>query len=420
MGIYLTDREKINNKFNTMQNCHLCEKNKLMPLLKLGKHPIAHHLLTSSSQDEYVHDVNVVFCENCGLIQLTDTIPSDKLYSDYHSLSSWKWNPHIPRLIGLIENLPNLNKTSRILEVGCNDGSFLKVLSEKGYKNLLGIEPARDAQSAARQKGFNVIGSYFNKKTAEEYVASYGNCDILVVRQVLEHITNLKDFGESMQIVLKEGAYVLIEVPDFELSLNAPDYSAIWEEHTNYFTSETLARFLEGICIHLIVCETAIFSGRILIALGKYTRKGYLSKSNGYFNKLRTKAFNYSRNWPIFCKKFINYLSEQKNKMAKIAVYGAGNRACSLINFTQAGHYIDFIFDDQPEKQGKYMPGSRIPILPGNKLDKSGVKLCLLAVNAENEEKVIKSHQQYQKNGGIFASMHPPSKMLLSIWKELK
>ena len=402
-----------------MDSCHLCGRHELLPLLDFGEHPIAHRFLTDPLQEEYVHPVIVCFCECCGLIQLRDPIPPDKLYTEYNWLSSWKWNPHVPRLIWLIEQLPVQPKTSRIVEVGSNDGSFLNLLRERGHLNVLGIEPAKDAQEVAKQKGVEAIEAYFTQEIADKLVTTYGRCDLLVARQVLEHITALEDFRKAMRMLLRPGGYVLIEVPNFGFSLAAPDYSAIWEEHVNYFTLETLSRFLAEIGIRVIHSEMAIFSGEALIVVGQHIETSLSLPPRDYLKELRAKALAYRDHWPMFREAFIRYLYKHQKSGGKVAVYGAGCRACSLINFAGLGPYFEFCLDNQPEKQGKYMPGSHLPVLSGEALEKHSVDLCLLAVNAENEEKVMARHGTYQEKGGRFASVNPPSDRLLPFWSHI-
>lgn len=401
-----------------MNICRICKNKELLTLLDMGKQPIAHRFLNSACQDEDRYSVTLCFCEKCGHIQLIDPVPADLLYTNYVCLSSWKYQPHIPRLIELIEEKTNCNKDSNILEVGSNDGRFLKDLNARGYKKLIGIEPACDAQQAAGEAKVATIPTYFNVESAKKYAASYGKCDLFISRQMLEHINDLKEFSSAMQEVLSPGAFVIFEVPDFSLNLDFLDYT-LWEEHVNYFTIETLQRFLENCGIQLIHNETFIFSGTALIALGKYNGRCLKSCDYPYLNKLREKVVKYSKHWPIFRESFIQYLRSSKKNGRKIASYGAGARSCSFINYLGLSAYIDFVLDDQPEKQGKFMPGSKLPILPGNTLEEQPVDLCLLGVNAECEDKVIAKHSDFVKRGGTFVSILPPSKYLPDFWKEL-
>ncbi len=395
--------------------CHMCRGSQLMPLINFGAHPIAHHFVTDPSQPEYVHPVNLSLCEECGLLQLVDPIPPEMVYTDYVCLSSWKHQPHIPRLLQMVEQLPGLTKTSRIIEVGSNDGRFLQALRERGFQNVLGIEPAQDALKAARQVGVDTIGAYFTRATAEDIVARYGKFDLFIARQVLEHVTDLVDFRDAMSLVLAKGGFVLIEVPNAALNLTVPDYS-LWEEHVNYFTLDTLLAFLAQGGIRDTHSETVLFSGEALIVVGKHSSSP-LATPASYLNEIRAQAIAYRDQWPEFRERFIDYLRKCKEAGGRVAVYGAGARCCSLINFINIGPYIEFVVDDQPEKQGRYMPGSHIPIVPADELERRSISLCLLAVNTESEDKVLAKHPAFQRNQQSILSILPPSNRLLPIWK---
>jgi len=397
----------------------LCRGRTVETLIHFGEHPIAHHFLTAPSDAEYVHPLVLGFCGRCGLTQLTDPIPPEKFYTDYNWLSSWKWNPHVPRLVELIGRLAGMGKESRILEVGSNDGSFLEVLKKEGYHHAIGMEPAQDAVEAAKRRGVETIRAYFDRGAAQELVASFGQCDLFIARQVLEHVTDLQEFAAAMRVMLRPGGHVFIEVPNFGFSQVAPDYSAIWEEHVNQFTLETLSRFFDSAGIQMAHHETALFSGEILIAFGRYHGGAGSPQFSGPSSELRSKALAYRDRWPGFRQELIRFLEEERKAGKKAAIYGAGCRACCLINYTGVASYLEFAVDDQPQKQGKYMPGSGLPVLSSDALREGSVNLCLLAVNAENEEKVVGKHQAYLEQGGEFVSVHPPSGRLPPFWTPL-
>lgn len=400
-----------------MDKCRLCGDNQMDVLLQFGEHPIAHRFLDRPDQDEYTHHVTLCFCQKCGLTQLNDPIPADLLYANYICLSSWKHQPHIPYLVQLIEEKTTVKKPANILEVGSNDGRFLRFLKDKGYRRLIGIEPACDAQTAAAEIGVKTIPAYFNKQSAENFLTAYGKCDLFISRQMLEHINDLKGFGRDMRSVLSPGAFVLFEVPDFSANFDILDY-ALWEEHINYFTIETLSRFLADAGIKVIHSESIIFSGNSLVVLGEYVGKK-LAFADTYLDGLKKKAQRYRNIWPDFRDSLVDFLRSHKEKGGKIAIYGAGARLCSLVNYCNLRPYVEFIVDDQPEKQGKYMPGSRLSILPSSALRENSIDLCLLAVNSECEERVIGKHPDFLERGGVFFSLLPPSERLPDFWKKI-
>jgi 2-polyprenyl-3-methyl-5-hydroxy-6-metoxy-1,4-benzoquinol methylase len=351
-------------------------------------------------------------CEGCALIQLIEPVPPELLYSDYVTLSSWKHQPHLPRLIELLAER-ELAPTASILEVGSNDGGFLTALKDAGYGSALGVEPAQDAREAADRIGVSTIGEYFEVALANHLVAQHGAFDLLVARQVLEHIEPLDEFSAAMAASLKLGSLVLVEVPNFDFALEARDYSAIWEEHVNCFTIDTLARCLASAGVRVLHSETALFSGEILIVLGEYVGVGQVPTDDDHMPASLHAGAAYAADWPATRARLTEYLAEQAADCGAVAVYGGGCRACSLINYAGIAPHIRLVVDDQPEKQGRFMPGSRLPIEPSEALLEEEVSLCLLAVNAENEEKVIEKHKRFIEAGGRFASLHPPSERLL-------
>jgi hypothetical protein len=177
--------------------------------------------------------------------------------------------------------------------------------------------------------------------------------------------------------------------------------------------------FLSEAGIYVLHSENILFSGESLVITGQYAETARVTQSLEYLDGLRAQVLSYCKRWPLFRKALVEFLSNYQQNGGKVAIYGAGARICSLINFTGIGSYIECIVDDQLEKQGKYMPGSRLPILPSEALEQQNITLCLLAVNTENEEKVIAKHSAWQQRGGKFFSVYPPSDKLLPIWHKL-
>ena len=395
-----------------MPNCRLCGAPRLRELIDLGEHPIAHKFLKDPAEDEYTHPVLLHVCEECALVQLVDPVPPEMLYTDYVTLSSWKPQPHVPRLIEMLGAQSRLDAGSSVLEVGSNDGGFLKALSDAGYHDLLGVEPANDAREAAQRLGVETLPDYFDQELGRKLVEQHGPYDLFVARQVLEHIERLDEFAAAMRTVMAPGALVLVEVPNFSFALDTHDYSAIWEEHVNYFTPETFERFLAKAGVRVLHNETFLFSGEIQIVLGEFVGDDPVDVSYDV-DAACERADEFARDWEPTKERITSFLADHSAAGGKIAVYGGGCRSCSFINYAGLGPHIDAIVDDQPEKQGLYMPGSRLPILPSSELLGDGIDLCLLAVNAENEEKVIARNEEFAARGGRFASLHPPSDRLL-------
>jgi SAM-dependent methyltransferase len=400
-----------------MPSCHLCGSPKLSSLIDFGRHPISKHYLNKKTDDKPAWSVKLFFCESCGLSQLIDSCPPEFLYDDYVTLSSWKPQPHVKHEIEILKKYSKLDTAANIVEIGCNDAMFLAELAEAGFKNLIGIEPSADAYALAVSKGFEVVKDFLSPVLSEALVKKRGKFDLIISRQNLEHISDLQGVTKSIDILLKPNGFVLIELPNYECNLRCQDYS-LWEEHVNYFTTDTLRYFLSLSNIKIVHDEVFLFSGEGIFVIGQ--KMEGVKPSLDYLPELRRQNLAYASHWPEFRSQITGYLQAEKKKGRKIAVYGAGARAFCLINFAGLAPFIDVILDDQAEKQNKFMPGGRLPVVSSDILYSQKIDICLLAVNTENEEKVIDRHSKWAELGGQFWSVFPPSDRLLQIWSSGK
>ena len=394
--------------------CRACGSHRLDTVIDFGPQPIVHHYLKYQEQTYSLFPLTLESCDNCGFMQIKNPIDPDILYVDYFTISSWKYQPHMGRFIQLILEKTKIPLNASILEIGCNDGTFLEVLKDAGFKNLLGIEPTADASRLAMAKGLDVLKGFLCPDVADSLVENHGKFDLVIIRAVLEHLADLDGFRLSIQSLLKPGGYIALDVPDSWFNLSEPDYT-LWEEHVNYFTLKSLGRYLSSCGIQIIHDETIIFSGRMLTAIGRYTGN-VLNSSPNNIDKLSSAIIRYRELWPVFRKSLREYLFDLKEQGHRIAVYGAGARSCTFVNFNEIGSLIEFFVDDQEEKQGLWVPGCKLSIRPSHSLYEERITFCLLGVNTENESKVMEKHKAWIKNGGIFRSILPPSDMLLDSW----
>jgi len=404
----------ISNKKVRDMKCNLCGSEDLRLLIDFGSHPIAKHYLDTPGKEVDVYPVRLYFCEQCGLTQLQGAAPADVVYDNYVTLSSWKNQPHCQHEVDLLERVTGVSKAAKVIEVGSNDGSFLKVLEENGFTDLLGVEPAGDAYRVAVEQGIHTINQYLNKESAYELAETYGKFDLLVTRQNLEHIQDLGDYAECISMLVRSGGWALVEVPNYGCNLKNNDYS-LWEEHVNYFTVDTLRTFLRLAGLEVKYEEIFLFSGEGIFILaekvGKVERPRY-----DYVNDLGSLNQAYADQFLGFREKIREYLVGQRALGAKVAVYGAGARVICLVNFLGLGEYVDAFVDDQPEKQEKYVPGCKKPIMNSSALREMDIDICLLGVNTENEQKAMGRHAKWVHEGGEFYSVLPPSDMLLPVW----
>lgn len=391
--------------------CNACSGTDFEEVLNLGDTPIAHRFLQDSSPDiEYTHLLAISLCRNCGLIQILNPIKPEELYRDYNfCFSDWKPQPHMIEEIDLISK--RIQKDNLVLEIGCNDGTFLGEMKKRGFSKLIGVEPNRVCFQRATEKGISVYNDFFDADLAKNIIADHGKVHFIVIRQVMEHIEDLYALMGSFRELLHLECWLLIEVPDFECALSFGDSSALWEEHINYFTEPTLTGLVEKNGFSVKHVDRFPFSGGALMVLAQH-QQGDRKSVDQEIDRIKALAMEYSGKVDKLKSRLVETLERHRSNNAKNILYGAGCRSNTLINGLKLGHFFDYIVDDQPEKQSLFMPGCRLKISSSEGLnDLTGG--CFLSVNHENEEKVMGKHKKYLKNGGSFYSLHSPSPLLV-------
>ena len=368
-------------------NCKCCGSDKLQVLIDLGIHPVAHNLLVDKNQEDAVrHPLCLHYCKDCGFIQINDPISPELLYKKYNfCFSGWKNQPHISAEIELLKRHVK-NKEIRILEIGCNDGVFMKPLEEVGFNHIVGIEPNPYASKEAETAGFEILNVMFDKIAAIQLKEQYGHFDMVVLRQVLEHIPDLEDFFEALDLVLNGERLLFIEVPDFSNALQFGDCSTIWEEHPNYFTYQILEYLLNRKGYEIEEKMFFDFSGGAMSVLARKSDSILMYKPD--YDRQQYDVF--AKNVQKYAVKLRMALKKVREDGKKVFLYGTGARACTLVNGLGLGSEIDYAIDDQQEKQGYFMPGCRLQIISLDKALELSGGIFLLAVNHENESTVTK------------------------------
>ncbi|NBP59357.1 class I SAM-dependent methyltransferase, partial [bacterium] len=220
---------------NQQDACHFCTSVVTFDLY-LGQRPIVNNLAEDSGERD-MFDLYMGQCRNCALVNVYHNLDPNIFYSDYSTPSHWKFEPHLENLVARITK--NYSMESRILDIGCNDGRFLKYLANNGFQNLIGVEPGKNVANLAQKHNFVIYNNYFDSVFVQQLNKWEKKFDIVVSRQVLEHIKNIKEFLLNISLVIKPGGVLILEVPDSDLNWEHLDYG-IWEEHFNYFNRQSL------------------------------------------------------------------------------------------------------------------------------------------------------------------------------------
>lgn len=377
-----------------LTECRVCGSKELQPFFDLGTQPLANSLLDSAAQPEESFPLALTQCGACALIQLTYTVPPEKLFSEYVWVTGTSSTAHTYAEVFCDRLLARSSTTKGyVLEIASNDGTFLRPFITKGNE-VLGIDPARNIADMAEKSGIPTRAVFWGEAEAEKLRKEKGSAAILFARNVLPHVNDQRDFMRGCRIILEDDGVLAIEAHDAVTILNELHYDSIYHEHMCYFTFSTLERLLNDAGFFIFDLEQSPISGGSMVVYA-HTRKG---EERAAVTARRTKEeveqSNSTETWKSFAQASITHkdafaalIKEAKSRGEKVVGYGASARSSTLLNFAAIGpDLITVIADKNPIKQNKYTAGTHIKILsPEQVLEGKPDTVVLLAWNFTDE-----------------------------------
>jgi 2-polyprenyl-3-methyl-5-hydroxy-6-metoxy-1,4-benzoquinol methylase len=388
--------------------CMLCHGTSLRQMIEIKGMTIAHQLLDRANQSKDTFNIRHVVCQQCGLIQIANPIDPDVLYSSYNfNFSSWKKEPHFEHELDTIisHGLPG-----SAFEIGCNDGKFLEALQSRGVKNLFGVEPNPVSSSQAQSKSdLRIFNSMITPEIALEALAENGKFDLVLSRQVMEHVEDIDNFLECADLLLADDGLLFIDLPDFGPALALGDVSLLWEEHISNFTRPVLNELLVRKGFKPFDSYSYDFSGGTMSTLSRRSDKSETDTDKTWITEHLASTENYAAKVNRYGTRLRKALEKAADSGFLIILYGSGGRANVALTALGIGDLINFAIDDQSERQGKYLPCNSIEIRPTNVLQSSDQPMViLLAVNNDSEPTVIKQAQDLSRESMLFLSIFGP------------
>ena len=284
-----------------------------------------------------------------------------------------------------------------ICGVSYKDATTLRRLRDRGLPHTWCLDPAADLNISELGAGVETIQGRL-APSAERVARAHGRADVVIARHILEHAHDLPGFFRGLTQLLKPQGYLVVELPDCRRALAECDYSSVWEEHVFYFTPQTFRDAFAFGGYRLVQFDSypyALENSLVGIAQPDHPLRPAAAPELGLGHTLRDN----------FAPARARLNSVLRRQPGKIAFLGAGHLSCVFINLFGLADRIEFVVDDNPHKQGLFMPGSRLPIRGSAALVEADIQLCLLCLSPETEGKVIGKNQPFLQRGGRFASI---------------
>jgi SAM-dependent methyltransferase len=331
---------------------------------------------------EPFYPLHAVVCDSCWLVQVGDFLPVENIFSDnypYFSSYSSSWLAHAKRYCEMVTKKYSLETGKFVVEIASNDGYLLQNFAELGVTNILGVEPASNVASEARSKGIPVLTDFFGSSTAGRIRQEHGPADLIIGNNVLAHVPDLVDFVSGVKRLLKPGGIATFEFPHLEKLISGNQFDTIYHEHFCYFSATTINTLAErhgftfcdveelpthGGSLRIYLCHAGecAQSDAVRDLLAREERHGL--KSLDYYSGFAERVQATKRN-------LLAFLIEAKNANRSIVGYGAPGKGNTLLNYCGIGtDFLDFLVDRSPHKYGYYTPGTHIPILPVEAIDR--------------------------------------------------
>lgn len=363
--------------------CRHCGNGSFIPFADLQNCPPSNAMLTADrlTEPEPFYPLVVAVCDRCYLAQVEEHKSAVEIFdSDYTYFSSYSssWLAHAERYAAMATERFGLDGQSQVVEIASNDGYLLQYFQSRQIP-VLGVEPTANTAKVAIGKQIPTIVDFFGRRLAEEKLR--GKADLIVGNNVLAHVPDINDFAAGLKIALREGGAITLEFPHLLRLLAENQFDTIYHEHFSYLSLAVVERILGEQGLMLFDVEELPTHGgslRVFAAHADDEGKGRSANVDAIIASeeeagLRARATyeGFQARIDNIREAFLQFLLDQRAAGAKVAGYGAAAKGNTLLNYCgiKGNELIRFVADASPHKQGRYLPGSHIPVVAPERID---------------------------------------------------
>lgn len=359
--------------------CRFCKTPLEHVFVDLNTCPPSNAMLKNSqlNDPEEYFPLKIFVCEKCFLVQDDELQKAEKIFNNeytYFSSFSKSWLKHSKEYVDMMLSRFHFDKNSKVIEIASNDGYLLQYFKEYGIP-VLGIEPTQNTAEVAIGKGIDTIMEFFGTKFAKEKLVDQGiKGDLILGNNVLAHVPHINDFVKGMETALNDTGIITMEFPHLYQLVSKNQFDTIYHEHFSYFSFHSVNKIFEHNGLEIFdVEELATHGGSLRIfAKHKKDKSKEISKNVISLLEKEYKAgiitldyyYGFQDKVDVIKNNVLSFLIEKRREGKKVIGYGAAAKGNTLLNYCgiQGTDLIQFVVDASPYKQGKYLPGSRIPV----------------------------------------------------------
>jgi SAM-dependent methyltransferase len=376
----------------TGRYCRFCEAPLEHTVVDLGMSPPCESYLTAEQLDqvEPFYPLHVFVCEQCLLVQLPAYVNPEDIFREYAYFSSYSrsWVEHARRYVQLSTDRLRLGSESFVVELASNDGYLLQHFLERGVQ-VLGIEPARNVAAAAEARHVPTLTEFFGTELAERLVREGRPADLVVANNVLAQVPDLNDFVAGIRILLAPGGVATLEFPHVVRLLEGSQFDTIYHEHYSYFSLLTARRIFSAHHLVLFDVEELPTHGgslRIYLRHATDTTKPIMPAVDALLTAETSAGFDRLDRYLLFGpdvqrakRRLLSFLIQAKEEGRQVVGYGAPGKGNTLLNYCGIRtDLLDYTVDQNPYKQGRFLPGVHIPILEPSRIAETRPDYVLL------------------------------------------
>jgi hypothetical protein len=390
--------------------CRICGGEKLHAFLDLGRMPVPNGFMEKPSDSEPTYPLGAAVCEACWLVQLTDVVPAEVMFSHYLYIPSTSstMRAHFEGLTVDQIHRWGLGPGDLVVDIGSNDATLLRSFQRQGL-TVLGVDPATNLARKASEDGVATLNEPFSSRLSETILASRGRPRLVVSTNTLAHVDDLHDFCRGLTVLLGDEGVFVAEFPYVVDLLENNEFDTIYHEHLSYFALSPLACLFEAHGLRIVDAERIpVHGGSVRVAVVKESSKRVATERASELQR-REAPFHARGEYEAFAsrssaiaRELVARLEELKAAGKRVVGYGASAKGNVLLNVCGIGtHLVEYIVDSIPYKQGRFTPGTNIPVVPESRLDEDTPdRVLLLAWNFKDE--IMEKQRAFRERGGKF------------------